>query len=279
MKPFPTHQDRLPLLSIQDKAERHLLPDELSIEEIGTLLYEDKVDRHGFYYGITEACQTGEIKYSGDINSERVNYDKWAKAYRKEKFPDQHYELLDYPEKERIDSACLQAYWEIVDRDNFDIYRVISPANCLIHRDDLAEYLKTKELWPVTDCLLVHWWHDPAMDEAQAKSQTEGVDDNKESEIVTNAQIKKIFTKLGSEQWRGIFQRDFKEFNIGGKSKPQYKLSTVSDWLEKKGHYSPAEITTALKKYNEPPYEAKINNKSSKNKDFGHFLAATVKQK
>ncbi len=170
MKPFPTHQDRLPLLSIQDKAERHLLPDELSIEEIGTLLYEDKVDRHGFYYGITEACQSGEIKYSGDIDSERVNYDNWAKAYREVKFPNQDYKLLDYPEKEKIDSACLQAYWEIVDRNSVDIYKVMSPANCLIHRDDLAEYLKTKELWPVEGCLLAGWWHD--------ESQTEMVGDN-----------------------------------------------------------------------------------------------------
>lgn len=144
MKSFPTHQDRLPLLSIQDKAERHLLPDELSIEEIGTLLYEDKVDRYGFYYGITEACQSGEIKYSGDIDSERVNYDNWAKAYREVKFHNQDYKLLDYPEKEKIDSACLQAYWEIVDRNSVDIYKVMSPANCLIHRDDLAEYLKLK---------------------------------------------------------------------------------------------------------------------------------------
>jgi len=130
----------------------------LLIEEIGILLYENKVDRHNVYSALTNACQSGQIKYEGDIDSGRVDYDKWASSYRKQQFPDKHYDLLDYDEKERIDKACLDAYWRIVDREFVDVYEVFSPPLCKIHRDELAAYLKSIDFWPLTDCLLANWW-------------------------------------------------------------------------------------------------------------------------
>jgi hypothetical protein len=291
MKYFPLKSDRVPLLTIQEKALRRLLPDELLIDEIGILLYENKVDRQAFYEDITEACKAGQLKYNGEIDSGLVDYEKWATNYRKVKFPDKHYELLGYSEKQGIDNACLEAYWRIVDREIVDVYEVLSPPHCLIHRDELANYLKSIELWPVTDCLLINWWYDSftqRTDQLNEITKPKISDvftdcDEKslsEEEIITKPQIIKIFIKRTSDQWRGYFQRDLKKMRIEGENKSKFKISDICRWLKEKGYYTEAEIQNALMIYAKPSSELNEKKKSpTKNNSLGHDLGAKFNKK
>jgi|GEM_PF-6568600 len=79
----------------------------------------------------------------------------------------------------------------------------------------------------------------------QAEQQHETV-----SMTLTRPAIKKIFSKLSAEQWRGCFDRE--ESNglgaarIGEPGKPKYVLDTLTGWLVNKGRYTPAEIKAAI---------------------------------
>lgn len=156
MKRYPIRQDRLPFLSIQEKAERSLLSDALSIKDIGTLWLEDKHERYCFYADIIEDCKAGIIKYCGDIDDLDVNVEAWQSGYYAQKYPNTPYESLNYLEKADRDKESMEAYWKAFDKG--DIFEISNPPKCLTHRDDFKVYLQMENAWPVTDCLLANWW-------------------------------------------------------------------------------------------------------------------------
>ncbi|MGZ4981817.1 MAG: hypothetical protein ACXWAB_10255 [Methylobacter sp.] len=156
MRPYPIHPERIVLLSVEERAKRFLLPDELLIKEIGELMLEDKHERYSFYTYLIEACKAGTIKYIGNIEDWNVSYDDWKARYDLLKYPEKPYEILNYPEKEARDKECLDAYWAAAEKDYFEVGH---PPNCLIHRDDLKAYLQSIKQWPLKDCLLAKWWH------------------------------------------------------------------------------------------------------------------------
>ncbi|MDD2660200.1 MAG: hypothetical protein PHY54_11080 [Methylococcales bacterium] len=69
MKPYPVRPERKALLSIAEKAEKRLLDDELTIEDIGILLFQDKQERHSFYEDIIETCKAGNPSLFDGVTS------------------------------------------------------------------------------------------------------------------------------------------------------------------------------------------------------------------
>lgn len=86
-------------------------------------------------------------------------------------------------------------------------------------------------------------------DEIKQDAQPEQPD---ETAITTLTQpaIKKIFSKLDDNQWRGAFSRKdsngLSVANIGEKGNPLYDVGKLAAWLVNKGYYTPAEIKSAL---------------------------------
>ena len=143
-------------LTTKEKAERDLLPDELSIKDIGELMLKDNRERYSFYTDLIEACKAEVVEFTGDkIDSWQVDYDDWCSKYDLQEYPDKQYKDLNLSEQEARNKRYQEAYWEAAEKD---YYEVGSPPNCLIHRNNLKAFLQSKEYWPVKNCLLANWW-------------------------------------------------------------------------------------------------------------------------
>lgn len=131
MKQYPLRQERHGLLSLRERAERFLLPEKLSIKQIGELLTNDEHERRSFYADLQDACQDQRIKYSGNLDE----------------LPPIRFDVLE--------NVGPIAFVELAEHDYFN---VVDPHEWLIHRDDLKAYLQSIGYWPVENCLLLNWW-------------------------------------------------------------------------------------------------------------------------
>lgn len=188
MKHPPIHPDRIHLLSIEERAERRLLPDELSIKDIGVLLYEDKQDRRSFYLRIINACKNGTLQYTGDINECPTDwyFDRIEQSVK----------YLDWPDKDRLRQIGMEEYWDKAECG--DLYDICDPPNCLVHRDNIKEYFESINLWPVTDCLLANWWPESENKQGQDMSI------NKETLKMDYEKLCRGVDKLPLRAWLGI---------------------------------------------------------------------------
>lgn len=70
------------------------------------------------------------------------------------------------------------------------------------------------------------------------------------SKALTRPAIRKIFSRLSAEQWRGRFSREdtngLGDARIGKPRKPKYDLDKLTDWLISNGLYTRAEVTAAI---------------------------------
>lgn len=108
-------------------------------------MYESHEDRKNLFSNLIEACKEGKLKYDGSID-------------------EQHWPI-QFDVLERLGAD------KFVEAFENDYYDVIGPPEVLIHQDNLKSYFQSIGFWPVTDCLLVDWWHD--------KPQLEVVEDDK----------------------------------------------------------------------------------------------------
>jgi hypothetical protein len=130
MKPYPIRPERKGDLSSEEQAEKHLLDDELSIEDIGKLMFKDRHQRYSFYDDIIEACKAGTLQYTGDISDWQISYEDflaWQVRYYKEKFPEKPYELLTYAEIEPFRESCINEF--MCGGTGKDFYEVGHPPN------------------------------------------------------------------------------------------------------------------------------------------------------
>ena len=166
MNRYPINPDRLELLSIQERAERRLLPDELLLKDIGLLIYPDKPDRISFYHDVLKACHENRINYTGDIDNDNWKVDHALLDFTEK--PDEH---LDYFEKLKRTEDKRNLF---IKQAEIDIYSVLLPPSCYLHRDEIKDYFKSIKLWPITDCLLANWFEGEQLPEA-----VKGVDTDK----------------------------------------------------------------------------------------------------
>ena len=158
MNRYPINPDRLELLSIQERAERRLLPDELLLKDIGLLIYSDKPDRISFYHDVLKACHENRINYTGDIDN-----DNWKVDYALLDFTEKPDEHLDYFEKSKRTEDKRNLF---IKQAEIDIYSVSLPPSCYLHRDEIKDYFQSIKLWPITDCLLANWFEGEQLPEA-----------------------------------------------------------------------------------------------------------------
>ena len=117
MNRYPINPDRLELLSIQERAERRLLPDELLLKDIGLLIYSDKPDRISFYHDVLKACHENRINYTGDIDNDNWKVDHALLDFTEK--PDEH---LDYFEKSKRTEDKRNLF---IEQAEIDIYSVL----------------------------------------------------------------------------------------------------------------------------------------------------------
>ncbi|MGZ8173616.1 MULTISPECIES: hypothetical protein [Methylobacter] len=116
-------------------------------------------------------------------------------------------------------------------------------------------------------------------DSEGSKSVNEPGSDNKN---ITRKQIKLIFDKISSEQWRGHFGREdnngLLEIRFGETGKPKYPLHEISKWLTDKALYTEAGIQSAIKKYYELPRDnIQVTKPSPKKQNIGDEMTRMSK--
>jgi hypothetical protein len=134
-------------LSIEERAKiPGGLPDELSIKDIAMLwVTEDDQKQSALMTALIELCRNDKLDYEGNI-------DGWS--YKGDFFDGTNNN--PFP---KITTA-------LTTPDSFSdsqfAYRASAGAHhCLIHKHELKLYLQSKNQWPVKNCLLANWWHEP----------------------------------------------------------------------------------------------------------------------
>lgn len=132
--------DYLPSLTLEEKTNKGVLPEELSIYSIAKICYPgDAKHIKATINLLVKACKSEDLKCYGNING-------WEYGGLENRI-ENPFPRIEGTQKQYASpmlTACMSRW-------------ICFPEDCLIHRNDFRDYLQSKNQWPI-DGLLNNWY-------------------------------------------------------------------------------------------------------------------------